>query len=180
MSSTPSPSSTAQSGSQRGQAVPFNWTALVLGLLLPGGGHFFLGHRDRAIAILLGFALLWSSGLLIGGLGSVRTWNPVYTKPATGGERNLWFIPQLGAGPIAPLFAALDASLIRNASDEDRIDITLNAPGRPKGTAYRYTAVGHAADFGTLFCSLAGLMNIAVALDAGQRRPRDRREGNRS
>lgn len=180
MTTTPSQSSTAQSGPHRDRPVPFNWLAMVLGLLVPGGGHFLLGHRDRAVRILLGFALLWGSGLLIGGLGSVRSWNPAYTNPATGGGRNLWFIPQLGAGPIAPIFAALDASLIRNAPDDKRIDITLNAPGKPIGSAYRDTAVGHAADFGTLFCALAGLMNIAVALDAGRRPAEDRRTEDRS
>ena len=180
MTTTTSQSSTAESSTHRDRSVPFNWAALVLGLLVPGGGHFFLGHRDRAIRIFLGFALLWGTGLLVGGFGSVRTWNPTYVNPAAGGGRNLWFIPQLGAGPIAPICAALDSSLIQNASNEDRIDITLNAPGRPPGTAYRYTAVGHAADFGTLFCALAGLMNIAVALDAGRRPAEDRRSGSRS
>ncbi len=176
MSPTPSDSSTAQASTGRDRSAPFNWAAMILGLLIPGGGHYWLGLRSRAIRVFLGFALLWVTGLLVGGLGSVRTWNPPYTNPATGGQRNLWFIAQIGAGPIAPICAALDASLIRNASGDDLIEITLNAPGRPTGTAYRYTAISHADDLGTLFCALAGLMNVAVALDAGRRRRDDRRE----
>ena len=94
-----------------------------------------------------------------------------------GGGRNLWFIPQLGAGPIAPSCRSTLADQERPG--RQRIDITLNAPGADR---FRLsdTAVGHAADFGTLFCALAGLMNIAVALDAGRRPAEDRRTEDRS
>ncbi|MAC74496.1 MAG: hypothetical protein GY728_11305 [Phycisphaeraceae bacterium] len=157
--------------------MPFRWTAFVLGLLLPGLGHFSVGERGRGGRILSGFLVLWITGLLVGGLGSVRSWDPAYTNPAQGGKRNLWFIAQAGAGPIAFGFAALDAAVIRGSAPEDRIEITLH--DQSTGSAYRHTAIGHNADFGTLFCALAGLMNFAVALDAGRRPVADRRGGDR-
>ena len=136
-----------------------------------------MGQRGRAGRILAGFLVLWTTGLLVGGLGSVRSWDPAYTNPAQGGKRNLWFIAQAGAGPIAFGFVALDALVIRGAPPEERIEITLH--DQSTGSAYRHTAIGHNADFGTLFCALAGLMNFAVALDAGRRPSVDRRGGGR-
>ena len=59
--------------------------------------------------------------------------------------------------------------------DDELIEITMH--DRTIGTAYRFTSIGHAADFGTLFCALAGLINFAVALDAGARATSDRRGG---
>ena len=59
---------------------------------------------------------------------------------------------------------------------DDRLEVTM--PDRTTATIDRHTAIGHALDFGTLFCALAGLMNVAVALDAG-RRTVDRRGGER-
>ena len=59
----------------------------------------------------------------------------------------------------------------------DLIEITMH--DQTVGTAHRHTAIGHAADFGTLFCALAGLINFAVALDAGGRATPDRRGGGR-
>ena len=165
MSTTPTTAGNRTRTSNEGGSVPFKWVAFILGLLLPGLGHMSIGEKGRGYRILAGFLVLWFSGLLIGGLGSVRSWDPPYTNPAAGGKRNLWFIAQAAAGPIAFGFAALDASLIRGAEDDELIEITMH--DRTIGTAYRFTSIGHAADFGTLFCALAGLMNFAVALDAG-------------
>jgi hypothetical protein len=177
MSTTPTTAVNRTPASNKGGSVPFKWTAFVLGLVLPGLGHMSIGEKGRGCRILAGFLILWFSGLLIGGLGSVRSWDPPYTNPAAGGKRNLWFIAQAAAGPIAFGFAALDASLIRGAEDDQLIEITMH--DQSVGTAYRFTSIGHAADFGTLFCALAGLINFAVALDAGGRANSDRRGGGR-
>ena len=77
----------------------------------------------------------------------------------------LWFLPQAGAGPIAFVTAFVNRSLIPT-SGPDMIEVTM--PDRRNGSIDRFTAIGHALDFGTLFCALAGLMNIAIALDAGR------------
>ncbi len=177
MSTTPTTAGNRTRASNEGGSVPFKWIAFVLGLVLPGLGHMSIGEKGRGVRILVGFLVLWFSGLLIGGLGSVRYWDPPYTNPAAGGKMNLWFIAQAAAGPIAFGFGALDASLIRGAEEDELIEITMH--DQTIGTAYRYTAIGHAADFGTLFCALAGLINFAVALDAGGRTTPDRRGGGR-
>ena len=66
---------------------------------------------------------------------------------------------------------------LREHLPDDLIEITMH--DQTGGTAHRHTAIGHAADFGTLFCALAGLINFAVALDAGARATPDRRGGGR-
>ncbi len=156
--------------------MPFRWTALLLGLVFPGLGHWSIGEKGRAVRVIAGFLLLWFGGLLIGGPMSVAFRSPDYSTGNGMEERRLWFLPQAGAGPIAFATAAIGERLMPTGED-DVIEITMPAGG--SGTISRYTPVGHAADFGTLFCALAGLMNLAVAIDAGRRpEPERRRSGS--
>ena len=164
---------TSNPANHGGNSGGFNLGAFVLGLLLPGLGHFSIGERGRAYRILAGFLVLWVGGLLIGGLGSVRSWEPEYASGGNGPKRNLWFYAQLGAGPIALGFDQLDRILIREAPESRKFPASL--PNRQVTMVYEDTAIGHAAEFGMLFCALAGLMNFAVALDAGRRAPSERR-----
>ena len=152
----------------------FSWAAFVLGLVFPGLGHMLIGERGRAYRIIAGFLVLWIGGLLIGGLGSVRSWEPEYATAGSGPKRNLWFFAQAGAGPIAFVFDQIDRAVIRNAPDEQKIPVSL--PKNRVMLVYKDTAIGHAAEFGMLYCALAGLMNVAVALDAGRRGKGERRE----
>ncbi len=155
----------------QGGSVPFRWTAFLLGLAFPGLGHWSIGEKGRAVRIVAGFLLLWFGGLLIGGPMSVAFRSPAYTTAANKEERRLWFLPQAGAGPIAFVTAAIGERLVPEAEND-----LIAHPGS-RGIS-RFTPVGHAADFGTLFCALAGLMNLAVALDAGRRpEPERRRTG---
>jgi len=123
---------------------------------------------------MAGFLMLWIGGILIGGLGSVRQSD---TEAATGGSsrgRNLWFYAQLGGGPIGFLGSYLHESFIINAPKEMMIPVSQREDR--VALVNRNTAIGHAAEFGTLYCALAGLMNVAVALDAGRRGQGERRE----
>lgn len=155
--------------------MPFRWPALLLGLAFPGLGHWSIGEKGRAVRIVAGFLLLWFGGLLIGGPMSVAFRNPAYST-GTGAESvRLWFLPQAGAGPFAFLTAAVGERLVPMGEDDL---IEINLPDGSIGTISRHTPIGHAADFGTLFCALAGLMNIAVAIDAGRRPEPERRRSN--
>ena len=152
--------------------MPFRWPAFLLGLVFPGLGHWSMGEKGRATRILAGFQLLWLGGLLIGGPMSVALRSPAYSTANGAEERRLWFLPQAGAGPIAFVTAVVGERLVPTGED-DLIEITMY--DGTVGTISRYTPIGHAADFGTLFCALAGLMNLAVAIDAGRRPEPDRR-----
>ena len=193
MNSPASSSSTARMRSSSGGSAPFAWAPFLLGLVFPGLGHASIGEKGRAARIAAGFLVLWIGGMLIGGPNSVQIRNPNYSVPGgsaramadstaeaqlrrqTGSSRGaapassagirLWFLPQAGAGPIAFLTAFMNQALIPTKGP-DMIEVTMQ--DRRTGTVDRFTAIGHALDFGTLFCALAGLMNIAIALDAGR------------
>jgi hypothetical protein len=169
----PSQSETKKNAEVAPQRGPFGWVPFILGLVFPGLGHWVLGDRARAWRIMLGFLLLWFGGLLIGGFGSVRAWDPAYASGGKGEQRNLWFIAQAGAGPIAFVFDAIDKRTLR-APNHD-IAIPISMANGSIGAVHPGTAIGHAAEFGTLFCALAGLMNLAVAIDAGRRTHPERR-----
>ena len=123
---------------------------------------------------MAGFLLLWIGGLLIGGLGSVRQYDPAEVSGGGRAGRNLWFYAQLGAGPVALVTDQLYQSFILNAPE--KMKIPISQPQNRVGLIYKDTAIGHASEFGTLFCALAGLLNVAVALDAGRRGQNERRE----
>jgi hypothetical protein len=177
MSSTPSQTSASATTSVHGGSVPFRWPAFLLGLLFPGLGHWSIGEKGRASRILAGFLLLWFGGLLIGGPMSVTLRSPAYSTASGAEEQRLWFLPQAGAGPIAFLTAALGERLMPRGEEDDVIEIAMR--DRSIAAISKHTPIGHAADFGTLFCALAGLMNIAIALDAGRRPEPERRRSGR-
>jgi hypothetical protein len=144
----------------------------LLGWLIPGLGHVRIGERGRGMLVFAGVAFLWICGLLIGGIDSVDR----------KGDR-LWFFAQAGTGPIAFAIDGLNNSLLKTG----RIGELMESPG-PRGTDGRTTSVmvssfksvAHANEYGTLYTSLAGLMNVVALLDAGSRRRRTRRAGDAS
>lgn len=138
----------------------FRPLAFALAWIWPGLGHLSIGERARGTRIMAGMLLLFFGGLFVGGVDSVDR-----------REDTLWFLAQAGCGPLA--FAADGANTMLLKSG--RIGTLLPAP-----QGYRQTVVGpgvsdrrglaHPNEFGTLFIALAGLMNVAVMLDAGFRR----------
>lgn len=159
-----------------GGAAPFAWAPFLLGLVFPGLGHASIGERGRAWRIAAGFLVLWFGGLLIGGADSVTFNSPPHANADATPSRRLWFLPQAGAGPIA-FITAVVGDAVRSKDGEGVIPVTMH--NRQPGVIPGSTAMGHALDFGTLYCALAGMMNVAVAIDAGRRVPADRRGGRR-
>ena len=111
----------------------------VLGWILPGMGHFSIGHRRRGLLIMSGVIFLIFCGVLVGGIDAVDHKND-----------GLWFIAQVWCGPIVV-----------------GIDLMNQAWVAPLPTSQRATLVGlsHANEIGTLFIAMAGLMNFVVLLD---------------
>jgi len=118
----------------------FNPTAAVLAWILPGLGHMSLGHRKRGGLIMFGILFLFIGGVLIGGIDCVDRKND-----------RLWFLAQSVCGPIAFCVDALNQGYIKHLPPEEQLQtVALNKPN----------------EMGTLFCALAGLMNLVVILDA--------------
>ena len=152
-----SQSENQKNGQVSPQQGPFGWAPFILGLVLPGLGHAFLGERARAWRIAVGFLVLWFGGLFIGGWGSVRMWDPSYASGGKGEQRNLWFIAQAGAGPIAFAFDQIDKATLRTPNKEQSIPVSLT--NGTIGTVHK---------------------DIAVAIDAGRRaHPERRGEGSK-
>jgi hypothetical protein len=78
-------------------------------------------------------------GVLIGGIDAVDSQRD-----------HLWFVAQLGAGPIVVCLDVLNQQLVRALPEADQ---------------YRFIGLGHINAIGTLYIALAGLMNIVAVLD---------------
>jgi hypothetical protein len=142
----------------------------ILGWLIPGLGHVYIGERGRGMFVFAGVAFLWACGLLIGGIDSVDR----------KGDR-LWFIAQAGTGPIAFVIDGLNNSLLKTGRTGELIDSPgpRGEDGRPTSVKVNtFKSVAHANEYGTLYTALAGLMNIVALLDAGSRRKGTRRAGD--
>ncbi|MCC6907466.1 MAG: hypothetical protein IT430_05950 [Phycisphaerales bacterium] len=121
----------------------FNFLAPVLAWLVPGLGHWVLGHRRRARLIFTGIAAMYFSGLLIGGLDIVdRRGDP------------LWYAGQFLAGPITP---AIDLWRSRH--------FTPDSPSAKVNHAYPVPSFAHANEIPTLFTTVAGMLNLLAILD---------------
>lgn len=134
---------------------------LLLAWVWPGLGHLVGGERARGWRIMAGMLLLIGSGVLIGGVDAVDR-----------REDALWFLPQAGCGPIVFAVDYANSSLLKSGRTGTLLDIAEPTGATPSGRKVSSRrGVAHPNEFGMLFIALAGLMNIAVILDAGFRRP---------
>ena len=135
-----------------GQFTP---TAAIWAWVWPGLGHISLGERKRGLLVMFGVLFLFLGGLLIGGLDVVdREDDP------------LWFVAQALCGPIALAADLANQRLVKPLPDDwparyAEGDETIIRRLDRKG-------LGHVNEMGTLYCALAGLMNLVVILDALQ------------
>lgn len=113
----------------------------LLGWVVPGLGHIFIGDRVRGVICMAAIVLTFWTGVAIGGVrGTV--------DPR---ERSLWFMAQLCTGANAGI-----AYVIReNTSTGDaRIDRAAPPPSWVS------------AEIGVHYTGVAGLLNILIILDA--------------
>ncbi|MCL4197800.1 MAG: hypothetical protein KJZ69_09945 [Phycisphaerales bacterium] len=121
----------------------FNLFAPILAWIVPGLGHWFLGHRRRARLIAAGIAILYFGGLLLGGLGVIDR----QQKP-------LWFYGQLLVGPATPIINAWHAA---HYPPKD--------PTYSVNHAYARPSFSHSHEIPTLFTTVAGMLNLLAILD---------------
>lgn len=149
---------------------PLNIQAAVLGLIVPGLGQISLGHLKRGILAMVAVLGLFLGGVLIGGVDCVDR-----------REDRLWFYLQAGAGPIA--FAAdwVNDAYLRTGEAGKLVPTPPAAltPRGPNPEVSSYKGITYANEIGTLYCALAGLLNVVVLLDALHRVPRELEEPTR-
>lgn len=140
------------------EETPITPGAAILAWLLPGAGHIAHGQTKRGVVIMIGVLFLFISGLLIGGVDVVDR-----------KEDKLWFIAQVFCGPIALGADYANQHFIKGLPPVDR---------------NQTTSLGRVNEIGTLYCALAGLMNLVIILDALHFTPRsapiERRSSKRS
>lgn len=162
--------------------VGFHASALLAAVVLPGLGHIVRKEFARGIASGLAILAMFFGGLFIGGIDAVDR-----------REDGVWFYGQALVGPLAfatnyvhqSHYKVIDPNsrTIRSAKPGELRDAaTGNAVpkdftnGRPT-TRPVIKSIGRANELGMLICTLAGMLNLIVILDAGFPSIRPKREG---
>jgi hypothetical protein len=128
---------TTQNTKKEPTAPISTWFAPVLvGWLIPGGGHFLLKQRWRALLLFLSVTLMFLFGLMMrGAMFKLEQGDLLTTVINYGG-----FVANLSSGALYMLSSMLGY---------DQLDVA-----------------GHVHDYGTKFLVTAGLLNILAMVDA--------------
>jgi len=134
----------------------WNFPAAVAAWLIPGMGHILAGHAKRGTILLVCIGGLYLVGLLVGGISVVHSRN-------ADGTLRPWY---LGQALIAPSLA------VEYTHDNLRAR-TEGADPSPYDEDIAFSpAYGRAAEVGTLYTALAGLLNLLAIIDIAYREPR--------
>jgi len=133
------------------QQEPSTWRLVQVGLwawLIPGAGHYALGHKALAAVFWAAVTLPYATGLAIGGAKN-------FVSPTA----NRWlFVAELPIGgytvPAYLLSRSLDHHLEARRQRGEAVDLT------------EYVAYFPAADVAQIYLATAGLLNILAILDA--------------
>ncbi len=113
---------------------------IVVGLAawaLPGGGHFIIKERKRAIIIFVTITLTFLGGLYI---GSIAVIDRVGAKP--------WYAAQIMTSPVVGLIANVTETSVTEAGDRT------------------YVSYGRSYDVGQIYTSIAGMLNLLCIISA--------------
>lgn len=129
--------------------VQINILAPILAWVFPGLGHWAIGHRRRGRFVAIGVLSLYLGGLLIGGLNVIDKENDFW-----------WYCGQVLIGPTTPAINWYHASHRAPLNPED-----------PTPPGYVRPSFSHVNEVGTLYTTLAGMLNLLAILDVIVRRP---------
>lgn len=146
------------------RAVPF-----IGAFVFPGLGHVLGGDRKRGACVAAGVLGLFLGGIFIGGIDAVDS-----------KEDRVWFYGQALVGPLAfgvdyvhqHHFKVIDpvSGQLRSAYPYERRNPETGqaegTPDQPK-TPPNKKSIGKMNEIGTLFATIAGMMNLIAAIDAG-------------
>ena len=137
----------------------FQPVAGILAAALPGLGHYWLGESRRAILIFVGVMGMFFGGVLIGGIDVIDREEDFW-----------WFVGQAGVGPTAFAVDRYHRSQLTARDPPPNADASWfedNTPGRTK-------SLGHPNEIGSLWATLAGMLNVICVVDALWHIPRRR------
>lgn len=151
-----------------------NPIAGICALILPGLGHIVSGRKKRGLLAMVGVLGLFGLGLLVGGIDAVDS---------KSGTDRFWFIGQAAVGPIAfgvdyvhqHHFKAYDMTTKVNRTGnprENRVHdgsrwIWEPMPDSQEGPGdANVPGLGRLNEIAMLSCTLAGMLNLIIFLDA--------------
>lgn len=171
---TSNPTPAAPNPSSQGDPTPaahlvpdtgFDPAALVLAVILPGLGHLLRRQTWRGGWICGGVLGLFFGGILIGGIDVVDS-----------KEDRVWFLGEALVGPIAfgvdhihqRHLKVMDPEqgVLRSAFPGEGRDAATGLP-IPGGTPPNTKSIGRVNELGTLFATIAGMLNLIAIVDAG-------------
>jgi hypothetical protein len=131
---------TPVSAKQRADPTTRTVQAGILAWLLPGAGHYFLGHRGIAIVFFVAISFAYGTGLAIGGV-----------KNSVNPNVNHWlFLAEVPAGGYTIASYFLSNSLPTYAADE----------------LSPYVSFYPESDIAQIYLAVGGLLNLLAILDA--------------
>ena len=156
-----------------------NLLAGICAVLFPGLGHIVSNRVQRGIYAMIGVLGLFGMGLLVGGIDAVDS---------KSGSDKFWFIGQACVGPLAfgvdyvhqNHFKAFDINTGQNRTGnpgEQRVNDgsrwiwepaptdTATQEGIPAGDA-NIPGLGRLNEIAMLSCTVAGMLNVIIILDA--------------
>lgn len=120
---------------------PFTAVAAMLSWILPGLGHWWLGHRVRAAIFFVVISVTFWAGVAVGG---VRT--TVSPK-----ENGAWIAAQLCVGPQALVALYMNHRAVERADQES------------------LKAIWPASNVSVVYAGVAGLLNLLIIIDSMSR-----------
>lgn len=126
----------------------WNFLAAIAAWAVPGLGHYLLGQPKRGVILLISIGLLWTAGLLVGGISVIDRQD----HPA-------WYLGQM---LLAPSVAV------------NYVHQYLPEPMPGPSPAYT-PSIARVQEQGILYTALAGLLNLLAILDVLYRDPADPR-----
>jgi hypothetical protein len=159
----------------------FDPVAAVLAAIFPGAGHWYLGQRLRAGLLCAGVLSLFAGGILIGGIDVIdRNEDPIWfigealVGPLAFGIDHLHQTRFKATGPTRQLDGSMRDTLRTGYPGERRDDATGRWVPAPGAMPPNSKSLGRMNELGTLFATIAGMLNLIVIIDAGFRTRDDR------
>ena len=131
-----------------------------------------LGQRKRGVILMIGILSLWAGGILIGGIGVIDQYNATEVQGTqVVVRRSWWFFGQAMIGPsiIVERYRNMQAHGHAQDHPSDFGDprTALVPPQTEQDVAPPYEpGLAKVAEQGTLYTSLAGLLNLLAIIDA--------------
>lgn len=132
--------------------------------VLPGAGHWMLGHTVRGLVLLVCIVGLWTMGLLVGGIGVIDHRHPIdeefiQARSQPERRRSFWFF---GQALVAPSLVVHQVHLQRQPPilpPPEGIDRD------PNQARFVQPTFAHPFELGQLFTTVAGMLNLLAMID---------------